>query len=69
MKSMMLNLQFYVAIGTISMALTTAWSVMRQGRLDKITDLRGRISSFYIPFIHVFTHKWTTDKEFQEEWN
>lgn len=63
------NLQFYVAVGTISMAITTAWSVRRQGRLDRIKDIRDRIHSFYYPVMNLFTFPWPDDDRFQAEWN
>ena len=62
------NLQFYVAVGTISMAVTTAWSVRRNGKLDEVRDLKERINSFYLPFFEVFSHKWN-DEEFKDAWN
>ena len=63
------NLQFYVAVGTISMSVTTAWSVIRQNKLDKIKDLRERINSFYLPFFKVFTNNWKDDGEFKYAWD
>ena len=63
------NLQFYVALGTISMAAATAWSIKRQGNLYKIMELRMRINSFYIPFFEVFTQKWENDNGFKEKWD
>lgn len=68
-ESLLLNLEFYVALGTILMAVTTALSVYRQGRLSKILDLRERINDFYIPLFNVFTYHWDNDAHFQEAWN
>ena len=68
-ESLLLNVEFYVALGTILMAMTTALSVYRQGRLSKILDLRERINVFYIPLFHTFTYPWDNDTDFQKAWN
>ena len=66
---LILNLQFYVAFGTISMAVATAWSIKRQGDINKIKDIRIRIQSFYVPFFDTFTYKCENEKELQGKWN
>lgn len=66
---LILNLQFYVALGTISMAVTTAWSIKRQSNIYKINDIRSRIDTFFIPFFETFTYQFANETEFQRKWD
>ncbi len=68
------NLQFYVALGTISMASTTALSVIlserRQFQRDKIFRIRSEINSFYLPFFDLFSKDWNNiSSSLDDSWN
>ena len=68
------NIQFYVALGTISMAATTAaslvWSIHRQKTQDLLYRIRNEMNLFYQPLLYLFRRNWEGEEleKFWWEW-
>ncbi|MHB1811284.1 MAG: hypothetical protein ACYCPR_02580 [Thermoplasmataceae archaeon] len=57
-----MNIEFYVALGTILLAIATSWSTLARNRESRIADIERRINSLYLPLISIFNKESELDE-------